>query len=75
MDNRITLNVDETFLTILESSFEQKEKVSLLLDEKALFGQRVLQAIHKRVIGISIELEDEKNRFKNNCCRKCDFPA
>lgn len=59
MDNRITLNVDETFLEILESSFKQKEKIYLLLDEKGIArAEGFILSIHKHPSGISIEMDD-----------------
>lgn len=61
MDSRITLNVDETFLEIVESSFKQKGKVYLLLDEKGIVrSEGFILSIHKCPSGISIELEDGK---------------
>jgi hypothetical protein len=58
MDSRITLNVDESFLEILEFSFKQREKVYLLVDENGLERtEGFIQALHKNSLDISIELE------------------
>ena len=61
MDNRTTLNVDESFLQMLESSFMQKEKVYLLLDEEGIVRtEGFITAIHKDSFDASIELEGNK---------------
>jgi len=61
MDSRITLNVNETFLEILESSFQQKEKVYLLLDENGIVRtEGFINAIQKDSPDTSIALESGK---------------
>jgi hypothetical protein len=61
MDSRLTLNVNETFLQIVESSFKKGEKVHLLLDENGIErAEGLIHAVHKDVSGISIELNDGK---------------
>lgn len=61
MDTRITLNLDESFLQMLESCFHQKEKVHLLLDEKGMVrAEGFITAIDKTSTVIIIELEEEK---------------
>jgi hypothetical protein len=61
MDSRLTLNIDETFLKILESSFEQKEKVNLLLDEGGITrAEGFILSIHKEPSRMSIELDGER---------------
>ena len=62
MDSRLTLNVDESFLNILESSFQQKTKVHLLLDEEGMIRMEgFINNIHKNPSGIMIELDNSKN--------------
>lgn len=59
MDNRVTLNVDETFLEILNSCFEQKQKAFLLLDENGIVRtDGFIAAIHNDPAGFSIELDN-----------------
>lgn len=59
MDSRITLNVNETFLETLETSFQQKEKVRLLIDNNGMTRtEGFINAIHKNASGISIEMDN-----------------
>jgi predicted metalloprotease len=61
MDSRLTLNVDENFLQMLESSFRQKEKIYLLLDENGIVrAEGLITAIDKNSSAASIELEGKK---------------
>jgi len=61
MDSRVTLNLDESFLEILETSFTKGEKVYLLLDENGLVrAEGFVTAIHKNPVTTSIELEGKK---------------
>lgn len=61
MDTRITLNLDESFLQMLESCFHQKQKVHLLLDENGMVrAEGFVTAIDKTSPAIFIELEGKK---------------
>ena len=61
MDSRVTLNVDENFLQMLESSFKQNEKVHLLLDENGMARtEGFITAIDKNSTAASIELDSQK---------------
>ena len=61
MDSRATLNVDENFLEILETSFQKSEKVHLLLDENGMArAEGFISAIDKNSTAASIELDSQK---------------
>ena len=67
MDSRVTLNLDETFLQILESCFKQNEKVFLLLDEDGIARtEGSILAIHKVTEKISIELDNGRKIYLSN---------
>ena len=58
MDSPATLNVDENFLEILETSFQKNEKVHLLLDENGMARtEGFITAIDKNSTTASIELD------------------
>jgi len=59
MDSRVTLKVNESFLEILRSCFQKKEKVSLLVDENGVERKEgFIKSIHEDAPLISIELSD-----------------
>ncbi len=59
MDSRITLQVDTTFLEILESCLQQEAKVHLLIDENGLVRMEgLIDDIYKDASGTYIELKE-----------------
>lgn len=61
MDSRVTLNVNETFLEILESCFRKKEKAYLIVDENGMVRtEGFIKAIHKNPSGSFVELNDAR---------------
>lgn len=59
MDTRVTLNVNEAFLEILESCFQKKEKLHLIIDENGMVRtEGFISAINKNSSGAFIELKD-----------------
>ena len=61
MDHRITLNVDENFLKMLESSFARNEKVRLLLDENGIERtEGFITAVDKNSSTVSVELDGNR---------------
>ena len=61
MDSRITLQVDASFLEILETCWQQEKRVHLLIDEDGLIRMEgLIDRIDKEPAGIFIELRDGK---------------
>jgi hypothetical protein len=59
MDNRITLQVNTSFLEILESCLHKEEKIHLLIDENGLVRMEgLIDHIRKEPLGIFIELKE-----------------
>jgi hypothetical protein len=59
MDSRITLQVDTTFLEILESCLQKEEKIHLLIDEDGLVRMEgLIDRIYKEPYGTFIELRE-----------------
>ena len=47
MDFRITLNTTETFLEMLQTAFQEKQKVNLLIDDNGVTRKEgLISAIH-----------------------------
>lgn len=58
MDSRITLNTTETFLEILQTAFQAKQKVNLLIDDCGVTRKEGLITVIHGTSPIFIELSD-----------------